>query len=293
MTVQIVTTRDALRAALGATRPGLVPTMGALHAGHLSLIARSANENPLTVVSVFVNPTQFSNSADLDRYPRNLERDATAAGEVGANLIFAPDVSEIYPPGFDTVVEVRALAQRWEGASRPGHFRGVATVVAILLNLVQPARSYFGEKDYQQLQIVRRFHRDLALPGEIVGCPTIRDDDGLAMSSRNTRLSRSDRSRAQAIPRAIDKVQAAAALGEMEAGALERIARAELIRPGIDLDYAAVVDGDSLGSIPRLIPGARILIAADVGGIRLIDNAAIALPDTAPESPNPESRPCQ
>ena len=280
MTAQIVTTRDALRDALGATRPGLVPTMGALHAGHLSLIARSANENPLTVVSVFVNPTQFSTPADLDRYPRDLQFDAVTAAAGGANLIFAPDVSEMYPPGFETIVEVGTLARRWEGASRPGHFRGVATVVAILLNLVRPARSYFGEKDYQQLQIVRRFHRDLALPGEIAACPTIRDDDGLAMSSRNTRLSRSDRSLAQAIPRAIDKVQAAASAGESDAHTMERIARAELNRPGIDLDYAAVVDGDALEPIPRLIPGARILIAADVGGIRLIDNAAIALPET-------------
>lgn len=275
MTDEIVTTRKALRETLGSARPGLVPTMGALHAGHHSLIARSARENALTVVSIFVNPTQFSNRADLDRYPMELERDAAAAKDAGADLVFAPDTSEMYPPGFDTTVAVGSLSERWEGASRPGHFRGVATVVTILLNLAQPARSYFGEKDYQQLQIVRRFHRDLALPGEIVACPTIRDPDGLALSSRNTRLAAADRSRALAIPRAIARVQAAARAGESEAAALERIARAALKSPGIDVDYAAVVDGDSLEPLPRLRPGARILIAADVGGVRLIDNAAI------------------
>ena len=280
MTVEIITTRDALRETLGAARPGLVPTMGALHAGHRSLIARSARENAVTVVSVFVNPTQFANRADLDRYPRNLDRDATGAANAGADLIFAPDVAEMYPPGSDTTVEAGALAQRWEGASRPGHFRGVATVVTILLNLVQPARSYFGEKDYQQLQVVRQIHRDLALPGEIVACLTVRDEDGLALSSRNTRLSEADRSQALAIPRAIAQVQAAARAGEADAGVLERIAHAALDGRGIDVDYAAVVDGYSLDPLPHLRHGARILIAAAVGGVRLIDNAAIDLPES-------------
>ncbi|MDF2760089.1 MAG: Pantothenate synthetase, partial [Thermomicrobiales bacterium] len=185
MAPQIVTTRDELRAVLGDTRRGLVPTMGALHTGHLSLISRSASENPLTVVSIFVNPTQFTSPEDLARYPRDLKGDAELAGQAGADLIFAPEIMSIYPPGFDTTVEVGELSKRWEGASRPGHLRAVATVVTILLNLAQPARAYFGEKDYQQLQVIRHMHLDLALQGEIIGCATVRDADGLALSSRN------------------------------------------------------------------------------------------------------------
>ena len=275
---QVVRTREDLRARLGAAHPGLVPTMGALHAGHESLIARSAAENASTVVSVFVNPMQFGNRVDLTRYPRDLERDVACARAAGADLIFAPDIETIYPPGFDTAVEVGALSQRWEGASRPGHFRGVATVVTILLNLVQPARSYFGEKDYQQLQVIRRLHRDLALPGAIVGCPTARDADGLALSSRNVRLSPEDRARALAIPRAISAVIDAAARGETGARALEATARSVLDVPGLAVDYLALVDGSTLEPLPRLRGGARLLIAADVGGTRLIDNAAIEPP---------------
>jgi pantoate--beta-alanine ligase len=276
MTIEIVTKRAALRHALGATRPGLVPTMGALHAGHFSLISRSARENPLTVVSVFVNPIQFTNPGDLDRYPRNLSRDAAAAANAGADIVFAPDVSEIYPPGFDTTVEVGALTERWEGAARPGHFRGVATVVTILLNLVQPARAYFGEKDYQQLQVVRRFHRDLALPGEIEGCPTIRDKDGLALSSRNRQLAAADRAVALAIPRAIAAVQAAAKAGETNTVQLQRLALDKLTIPGIATDYVAIVDGTTLEPLAKVAPGARVLIAATAGGVRLIDNDAVS-----------------
>ena len=280
MTVEIVTTREALRESLGAARPGLVPTMGALHAGHFSLIARSARENPLTVVSVFVNPTQFSDRDDLRRYPRDLQRDAATAADAGANIVFAPDVHEMYPPGFDTTVEVGALAARWEGASRPGHFRGVATVVTILLNVVQPARAYFGEKDFQQLQIVRRFHRDLALPGEIMGGPTIRDGDGLALSSRNAQLSATDRARASAIPRAIKALQTAAKQGVSNVQDLRAVALAELAVPDLVVDYVALVDGATLEPLAALRPGARILIAAAVGETRLIDNDAVEPADT-------------
>ena len=282
MTIEIVTTRAALRHALGTTRPGLVPTMGALHAGHYSLISRSARENPVTVVSVFVNPTQFSNRGDLDRYPRDLPRDAGAAADAGADIIFAPDVAEMYPPGFDTTVEAGALTERWEGAFRPGHFRGVATVVTILLNLVQPARAYFGEKDYQQLQIGRRFHRDLALPGEIVGCPTVRDDDGLALSSRNRQLSATDRAVALAIPRAIAAVQTAANAGETDAARLQHLALAELNLPRLATDYVAIVDGTTLEPLSAVRPGARIMVAATAGGVRLIDNGAIGTSGVPP-----------
>ncbi|MGH2615334.1 MAG: pantoate--beta-alanine ligase [Thermomicrobiales bacterium] len=275
MTAQIVTTRGELREAMGETSRGLVPTMGALHAGHLSLIARSASENPLTVVSVFVNPTQFTEREDLARYPRDLQRDAALATDAGGDIIFAPGVETMYPPGFDTFVDVGALSRRWEGAARPGHLRGVATVVTILLNLVQPDRAYFGEKDYQQLQIVRRLHRDLALPGEIVGCPTIRDEDGLALSSRNERLSAENRARALAIPRALDAVRRAVAAGERDIARLEEAGLAELNLPRVVVDYLAIVDGGTLEPLQILDTDARLLVAAEVGGTRLIDNAAL------------------
>ncbi len=280
MAPQIVTTREGLREALGDTRPGLVPTMGALHAGHLSLISRSASENPLTVVSIFANPTQFTSPDDLARYPRDLKGDVELAGQAGADLIFAPEIVSIYPPGFDTTVEVGDLSKRWEGASRPGHLRAVATVVTILLNLAQPARAYFGEKDYQQLQVIRRMHFDLALPGEIIGCPTVRGADGLALSSRNVRLSEKDRSQALSLPRAIAAVTAAAARGETDARKLEAIARSELDGTGVEVDYLALVDDSSLEPLQTLRPGARLLIAAHIGGIRLIDNAAVEPTET-------------
>lgn len=276
MTTNVVTTRDSLRAALGTTRPGFVPTMGALHQGHLSLIAHSAAENPFTVVSIFVNPTQFTNPDDLQRYPRDLDQDAEMAIAAGADLIFAPDVAEIYPPGFATRVAVGPIADLWEGTSRPGHFGGVATVVTILLNLVQPAHSYFGEKDFQQLQVIRRLHRDLALPGLIVGYPTVREAGGLAYSSRNARLSPEDLARASAIPRAIADVLTSARAGETDTSSLIAIARDTLEQPGINVDYVTIVDPSTLEPIQALTPDARLLIAVDIGGTRLIDNAAIA-----------------
>jgi pantoate--beta-alanine ligase len=281
-TARIVTSRAALREALQGKAPGFVPTMGALHAGHLALVARAATENALTVVSVFVNPSQFPNPDDLARYPRDLEHDAALAAEAGASLIFAPDVDAIYPPRFDTTVEVGELSRRWEGESRPGHMRGVATVVTILLNLVHPARAYFGEKDFQQLQVIRRLHRDLALLGEIVGCPTIRDADGLALSSRNVRLTTPERARALAIPRALETVAQAAAAGETDARRLEAVGRMVLDVPGVTVDYFALVDGDTLEPLPELGGGGRLLVAVDVGGTRLIDNAAIEPPNTSP-----------
>ena len=268
----VVTTVAALREALVGHSAGLVPTMGALHDGHAALIARSAAENPTTVVSIFVNPTQFADPGDYRRYPRSLERDATFAGGHGATLLFAPTTEEMYPPGFATGVEVGGLADRWEGAARPGHFRGVATVVARLLGLVRPARAYFGEKDFQQLQIVRRLHADLALPGANVGCPTVREPDGLARSSRNARLSPEARRSAVALPRAL---QAMAAKAETESDVTALVAAGEtLLRetPGLDLDYLAVVDPATLEPLSRLVPGARAIVAAAVGGVRLIDN---------------------
>ena len=273
MTIPIVTSRSALREALGDDSPGFVPTLGALHAGHQALIARSAGENQRTVVSIFVNPTQFQDPSDLDHYPRDLERDVQLAAEAGADLIFAPAVPEIYPPGAATTVTVGGLAERWEGASRPGHFRGVATVVTILLCLVRPARAYFGEKDYQQLQIVKRLHLDLGLAGEIVGCPTIRDSDGLALSSRNARLSADARRQAAAIPRSLAAMGRLSQAGERDVAALLAAGHTELrSAPDLTIDYLAVVDGAMLNPLTTAIPGARVLFAGLIDGVRLIDN---------------------
>lgn len=278
MTAPILTTRTDLRRALGTEAPGFVATLGALHVGHQALIERSARENERTVVSVFVNPTQFQEPADLERYPRDLERDAALAAAAGADLIFAPTAEEMYRPGAATRIDVATLATRWEGASRPGHFSGVATVVAILLNLVRPGRAYFGEKDYQQLQVVRRMHLDLALPGEIVGCPTIREPDGLALSSRNARLSPEARRRAAIIPQALTTVTGLAAAGETGVPALLAAGRATLATtPEFATDYLAIVDGATLEPIAAVTPGARVLLAGTLDGVRLIDNMAIAV----------------
>lgn len=276
MPIPIITTGAELRRALGDERPGFVPTLGALHRGHASLIMRSAAENGLTVVSIFVNPTQFQDPADLARYPRDLDRDASLAADAGADLIFAPVVSEIYPPGATTVVDVASLSQRWEGASRPGHFRGVATVVTILLNLARPARAYFGEKDYQQLLVVRRLHADLALPGSIVAGATVREPDGLALSTRNARLSPAGRRQAAAVPRALHLMRDLAGVGIVETAALQRAGHDALrTAPDLVVDYLAVVDGETLEPIAHLIPGARALAAAALDGVRLIDNVAL------------------
>ena len=216
--VRLVRTRADLREAVRGFgfAPGLVPTMGALHAGHAALIRQAAAENPATVVSIFVNPTQFEDATDLTRYPRTLERDLDVVANAGADLVFAPVAHEVYPPDFATSVEVAGLTDLWEGTSRLGHFRGVSTVVTILINLVRPARSYFGEKDFQQLVVVRRLHRDLALPGEIVGCPTVREADGLALSSRNVRLTPEERRQAKVVPRALARMDELATGGERD-----------------------------------------------------------------------------
>jgi pantoate--beta-alanine ligase len=275
-----VRTRAGIRAALGGAAPGLVPTMGALHAGHTALIRRSVAENERTVVSIFVNPTQFGDPADLASYPRRFDDDLATVAAAGADLVFAPTVEEMYPSRFATSVDVDALSRRWEGASRPGHFRGVATVVTILLDLIRPARAYFGEKDYQQLQIVKRLHADLALPGVIVGCPTVRDEDGLALSSRNARLAPDDRMAAAALPRALSLMARLAAEGVHDAAQLELTGRTALTQtPQIDIDYLAVVDGATLEPAAMVGPGSRVLAAVRLGGVRLIDNVALPMPD--------------
>jgi pantoate--beta-alanine ligase len=269
----VVRSRTELHNALYTSNVGLVPTMGALHEGHLALIRRSAAENEQTVVSVFVNPTQFNDPVDLAAYPRDFERDIELAFEAGADLIYAPEVTEVYPDGFATAVEVAGLTDRWEGVARPGHFRGVTTVVTILLNSVRPARSYFGEKDYQQLVVVRRLHRDLALPGEIVACPTVRDADGLALSSRNSRLSPDERNAAAVLPRTLMNIAELSAAGERDAHKLRQTGKNAITEvPGVALEYLAIVDPENLKPVERVSPGSRALIAAKVGTVRLIDN---------------------
>lgn len=273
---RVVTTLPVLRAALGESWPGLVPTLGALHAGHQSLIQRAAAENERVVVSVFLNPTQFSDPDDFARYPRDLARDVALAVAAGADLIYAPSVEEMYPPGHATTVHVAGLTDRWEGAARLGHFDGVATVVTVLLNHVRPARAYFGEKDFQQLVVIRRLHADLALPGEIVGCRTVREADGLALSSRNARLSPAERRQAAALWRALFRMRTAADEGVTDVEALLATGeKAILAERGVRLDYLAIVDPATLEPLDHLRPGARAIVAATVGETRLIDNVAV------------------
>lgn len=278
---RVLCTPAQLRASLGGRTAGLVPTMGALHEGHLSLIRKSAAENELTVVSIFVNPTQFDQPADLAAYPRDILRDEELAVAAGADLIYAPAVGTIYPAGCSTRVAVAGLTERWEGASRPGHFAGVATVVTILINTVRPTHSYFGEKDFQQLAMIRQMHRDLVLPGEIVGCPTVRDRDGLALSSRNARLTGPERAAARALPDALFAMRDLVDGGQMDVASLvahgQEIIAAE---PLLALDYLAIVSGRELSPLERVQPGARVIVAAQAGTTRLIDNLAVA-PDSA------------
>jgi pantoate--beta-alanine ligase len=276
--MQTVTTIAQLRAALReAPRPiGFVPTMGYLHEGHLSLARRARAECAFVVMSIFVNPTQFGPQEDFDRYPRDLPRDIRLAEQVGVDLIFAPPVEEMYPVGFSTYVEVGGVTARWEGERRPGHFRGVATIVLKLFNQVQPDRAYFGEKDYQQLQVVKKMVRDLDLQIEIVGCPIVREEDGLAMSSRNVYLSPEQRRAATVLYRALQRGRELAAQGEREVARLLEGMRAVLRSESlVQEDYLAIVDPTSLEPLERVAGPARILIAGRVGGVRLIDNVSL------------------
>jgi pantoate--beta-alanine ligase len=269
-------TLDAVRQS-GRT-VGVVPTMGALHAGHRSLVERAAAECDMVAVSIFVNPTQFGEAADLANYPRTLESDLEVVSGAGAHLVFAPSVAEMYPEwpaATTTTVSVPALSRRWEGASRPGHFDGVATVVAKLLSPAGRCRAYFGEKDFQQLAVVRRLVRDLSLPAEVVGCETVRDYDGLALSSRNVRLSTEQRRAALVLSRALRAGAWSLSRGECDPSSVE----AEMVRlvadqPEVELDYAAVVHADDLEPARSCSPARplRLLIAATVGPVRLIDN---------------------
>jgi pantoate--beta-alanine ligase len=276
--LQVVRTRAALRESLGAApRPiGLVPTMGWLHAGHRALIARARAENATTVVSIFVNPRQFGDPADLEQYPRNEARDVAICAEEGADLVFAPTVDEVYPPGFDTSVRVGEVAQPLEGLARPGHFDGVATVVAILFNLVGAERAYFGQKDAQQLLVIRQMARDLAIPTEVVAHPTVREADGLAMSSRNVHLSPAERAAAPVLRRALLAARESWQNGERSADVLRARLRAVLSEEPLALpDYVSVADGSTLRELSTIDGPALVSVAVRFGGTRLIDNQAL------------------
>lgn len=272
----VASLRAALRHSSGApTGVGFVPTMGFLHEGHATLMRRARAECEMVVASVFVNPTQFGPNEDFAAYPRDLDRDLGILAREGVDVAFVPG-ADFYPAGADTFVTMGAVAEPLEGAFRPGHFRGVATVVTMLFNAVQPARAYFGEKDWQQLQVIRRMVRDLRSPVGIVSVPTVREVDGLAMSSRNVRLSDAARAAARYVPRALEAARAAFAAGETNPAALEAALRAELLSgAGVSVDYAVVVDPETLQAIPRADAASRAMIAARVGGVRLIDNAAL------------------
>ena len=276
--MQVVRTRADLRAVLAnAPRPlGLVPTMGWLHAGHVSLVERARAESATVVMSIFVNPRQFGEARDFEGYPRNEARDLAVAEAAGVDVVFAPDVDEVYPSGFDTVVTVGAISRPLEGAARPGHFDGVATVVAILFALVGAERAYFGLKDYQQIAVIRRMALDLALPTEVVPCPTVREPDGLAMSSRNARLTPDGRIRAAVLHNALEAgaelVRAGAASGEAVRAAVRGALATE---PGAVVDYVSVADPDTLAELETIDRRALLSLAVRIEGVRLIDNVLV------------------
>lgn len=283
MTLTIARTPDEIRRWRAALPPGasvgFVPTMGYLHAGHASLVRRAAAECDVVAASIFVNPSQFDRVDDLARYPRDFDRDRALLGDAGCDLIFAPEPADVYPPGFQTWVVPGDIAAPLEGASRPGHFRGVATVVLKLLNMVQPTRAYFGQKDAQQVAVIRTMVRDLNVPVEIVPCPTLREADGLAMSSRNSYLTSEERAVAPAVFRALTAAREAVAAGTRDAEAVRAAMRAVIAaEPLMRLDYASIADPLTLAEQTRVDGEVLASIAVFLGRARLIDNVII---DTA------------
>ena len=255
---------------------GFVPTMGYLHEGHASLMRRATEETDVVVASIFVNPLQFGAGEDLDAYPRDLARDTALANDNGVDLLFVPDVAEMYPRPLLTTVSVAEVSERLEGATRPTHFAGVATVVAKLFNIVGPCRAYFGEKDFQQIAVVRRMVADLSLPVHVVDCPTLREPDGLAMSSRNSYLTPDERAAAPVVHRALLVGAAAVQEGERDPAAVRgRIAAVIAKEPLGELDYVAVVEADSLAVPDTLSGNLRLLAAVRFGRARLIDNVGV------------------
>jgi pantoate--beta-alanine ligase len=287
----ITTTADATRAMLRSAstkRVGFVPTMGALHEGHASLIRQARAECDCVVVSIFVNPTQFGPHEDLQRYPRPFEADVQMCEREGVDLLFHPSVDIMYPPGFQTFVEVGALQQVLDGASRPGHFRGVATVVLKLFNIVQPQVAYFGQKDAQQVRILQQMVRDLHVPIEIRVCPIARAADGLALSSRNVYLDAAQRQNATVLFRALEAIRVRIDAGERDADALIQGARGMIdATPGARIDYVAVVDYDSLQPLQRLQGNVLFAIAVYFGTTRLIDNMMMPMSEQIAASRRP------
>jgi len=287
-------TVEQLRAALVPDRRegltiGLVPTMGALHEGHLSLIERAREQCDRVVVSLFVNPAQFNEGADLDRYPRQEERDVRLAAAAGADLLFAPTVEEVYPPGFATSIEVLGVSERLEGASRgAGHFRGVCTVVTKLLCMCQPDAAYFGQKDAQQVVVIRRLVQDLNLPVRIEVCPTMREPDGLAMSSRNALLGTREREQALALYSALRSIEDYAARGERRTARLLEAGHQRLAARGVHPEYLELVDPDTLERLEWLDRPALLAVAANVGATRLIDNLILQPTAISTIAPNTE-----
>ena len=266
--------KSACRAATRAGKlVGLVPTMGALHEGHLSLVRASKSQCDVTAVSIFVNPLQFGPTEDLDKYPRNLERDKALLSELGVDFVFAPQISEMYRPGAKTYVDVSDLSSKLDGGSRPGHFRGVSTVVCKLFEIVRPDRAFFGQKDAAQVALLRKMVRDLDMDVEIVVGPIVREADGLALSSRNAYLNAEQRKQALVLSRSLQQVKAAAARGERDPGKLAEIGRQTIAsEPAAKLDYFAIVDPDTLDPVDKVSKGTLVAVAAWVGTTRLIDN---------------------
>ena len=275
-----ITEVRAWRVSLGGATVGFTPTMGALHEGHLSLVRAARGANERVAASIFVNPTQFGPNEDFSKYPRTFEADCELLERAGVDVVFAPEPAEMYPRGFATGIDVGPVATRLDGASRPGHFTGVATVVAKLLNIVQPTRAYFGQKDAAQVAVLRQLVRDLSLPVELVVCPIVREPDGLALSSRNRYLSSAERTQALVLSRALLAAENLAEHGMGEAAPLLEVSRVVLdVEPGFRLDYLALVDPDTLEPVPSLQPEkpALLAVAGWVGVTRLIDNTLLPL----------------
>ena len=286
--MQIIRDPEALRAATKALKEGgkslaFVPTMGALHAGHIKLVTEAASRADNVAASIFVNPTQFNDAGDLARYPRQEQQDLAMLEAAGCDLAWLPSADDLYPHGFSTTVSVSGVGTRWEGEHRPGHFDGVATVVAKLLVAAAPDIALFGDKDFQQLAVIRRMVADLGLPVEIVGVPTVRDPDGLAMSSRNALLSADDRRRALALPQALkiarDRIIAGELVGRVLADAKQALVDAGFLK----IDYVALVDSASLEPLSEPAGEMRLIAAATIGGTRLIDNIRV-VSDTVAKS---------
>jgi pantoate--beta-alanine ligase len=300
--MDVIRTRSALRARCDRERDagrsvGLVPTMGALHAGHAALLRRARTECGVVVMSLFVNPLQFGDPADLAAYPRDEAHDLREAERLGTDVVFAPDEHEMYPEGRTTVAfDPGELGKRLEGERRPGHFRGVATIVALLLRTVGPCTAYFGEKDAQQLAVVRRLVAELDLPVDLVECPTVRDPDGLALSSRNVRLSPAQRDAATCLFLALSEAASLARAGETDASVLVAAMAREIgATQHVRLDYAALVDPDTFEGVREIRPPqtARAVVAADVGGVHLVDTLRLPLPGSVGQDGSAAARPAR